>query len=56
MSNDNKSAYDSSIYDEHIVNVLPYYREYHKQIMDLVRISKQGNVDWLDTGCLVCLI
>lgn len=51
MSNDNKSAYDSNIYDEHIVNVLPYYREYHKQIMDLVRISKQGNVDWLDTGC-----
>ena len=55
MSNDNKSAYDSNIYDEHIVNVLPYYREYHKQIMDLVRISKQGNVDWLDTAGMINL-
>ena len=51
MSTDNKSAYDSNIYDEHIVNVLPYYREYHDQIIDLVRICKQDPIDWLDTGC-----
>ena len=51
MSNDNKSAYDSNIYDEHIVNVLPYYREYHDQITDLVRAYKKDTIDWLDTGC-----
>ena len=51
MSNDNRSAYDSNIYDEHIVNVLPYYREYHGQIIDLVRAYKQDTIDWLDTGC-----
>ena len=48
MSTDNKSAYDSNIYDEHIVNVLPYYREYHDQIIDLVQICKQDSIDWLD--------
>ena len=51
MSTDNKSAYDSNIYDEHIVNVLPYYREYHDQIIDLVQICKQDPIDWLDAGC-----
>ena len=51
MSNDNRSAYDSNIYDEHIVNVLPYYREYHGQIIDLVRAYKQDTIEWLDTGC-----
>lgn len=51
MNNDNKSAYDSSIYDEHIVNVLPYYREYHDQIIDLVQAYEQDTIDWLDTGC-----
>ena len=34
---DNKSAYNAAIYDDHIVNVLLYYREYHGQILDLVR-------------------
>ena len=33
---DNKSAYNSSIYDEHITNVLPYYKEYHNQALDVV--------------------
>ena len=48
---DNKSAYNSKIYDEHIINVLPYYREYHNQIIDLVRAMGIRNPDWLDTGC-----
>ena len=51
MSNDNRSAYDSTVYDEYIVHVLPYYREYHDQIIDLLRVYKQDTVDWLDTGC-----
>ena len=49
--NDNKSAYNSNIYDDKIVNVLPYYPEYHGQIIDLVNRLGYENPDWLDTGC-----
>ena len=48
---DNKSAYNSEIYDDHIINVLPYYREYFEQIIDLVKAMGIRNPDWLDTGC-----
>ena len=49
--NDNKSAYNAGIYDEHIVNVLPYYREYHKQVIDVVGNMGLEAPQWLDTGC-----
>lgn len=49
--NDNKSAYDSGIYDEHIVNVLPYYEKYHDQVIDIVRCMGKKDPEWLDTGC-----
>ena len=49
--NDNKSAYNSGIYDENIVLTLPYYREYHNQITDLVKTMGKKDIDWLDTGC-----
>lgn len=48
---DNKSAYNSSIYDEHITNVLPYYVEYHNQALDVVRAMDIKSPSWLDTGC-----
>ncbi len=48
---DNRSAYNSDIYDDHIVNVLPYYREYHRQVIDLVRSMDRPCTNWLDTGC-----
>jgi tRNA (cmo5U34)-methyltransferase len=48
---DNKSAYNSSIYDEHITNVLPYYKEYHNQALDVVRAMGINSPVWLDTGC-----
>ena len=51
LMNDNKSAYNAGIYDEHIVNVLPYYREYHKQVIDVVRNMGFEAPQWLDTGC-----
>lgn len=49
--NDNRSAYNACVYDEHIVNVLPYYGEYHKQVIDLVKTMGLTAPDWLDTGC-----
>ena len=48
---DNKSAYNSSVYDANIVSTLPYYREYHNQIIDLVKAMEMRDIDWLDTGC-----
>jgi len=48
---DNKSAYNSSIYDEYITNVLPYYQEYHNQVLDVVRAMGIYSPVWLDTGC-----
>ena len=48
---DNKSAYNSNTYDTNIVNVLPYYNEYSKQIIDLVKVAGVRNPRWLDTGC-----
>ena len=48
---DNRSAYNSNVYDANIINTLPYYREYHNQIMDLVRAIGLKDINWLDTGC-----
>ncbi len=48
---DNRSAYDSGIYDEHIVSVLPYYREFHNQAIDLASTVGFTSPKWLDTGC-----
>lgn len=48
---DNKSAYNANKYDENIVSTLPYYREYHNQIIDLVKAMGIKDIEWLDTGC-----
>ncbi len=33
---DNKSAHNSDLYDDRIISVLPYYREYHARIISLL--------------------
>ncbi len=48
---DNSSAYNSNVYDQSIVNTLPYYSEYFKQIIDLVDKTGFKDIKWLDTGC-----
>lgn len=48
---DNKSAHNSGVYDDRITSVLPYYREYHAQIIDLVDKLDIPDPNWLDTGC-----
>ena len=49
--NDNTSSFRSDIYDNNIMSVLPYYREYHAQVTDLVRAAGCTSPAWLDTGC-----
>lgn len=48
---DNLSSYKSNDYDSRIDSVLPYYREFHRQIIDLVQALDLDRIKWLDTGC-----
>ena len=48
---DNLSAYNANDYDNHINSVLPYYQEFHTQIIDLIQALNSNNIQWLDTGC-----
>ena len=34
---DNTSSYNSSVYDANITNVLPYYTEFHAQVIDVAK-------------------
>ena len=49
--NDNRSAYQARDYDGHISSVLPFYREYHSQVIDLIKATGNPSPHWLDTGC-----
>lgn len=49
--NDNKSAFSSIVYDNKIKQTLPYYDEFYKQVIELVKILKHDAVKWLDIGC-----
>lgn len=48
---DNLSSYSSNDYDERINSVLPFYSQFHNQILDLVNCLDLKNISWLDTGC-----
>ena len=51
---DNTSSYNSSVYDANITNVLPYYTEFHAQVIDVAKTvasGKKEKLKWLDTGC-----
>ncbi len=49
--NDNKCAFNSNDYDRKIIQTLPYYDEFYKQVIDLVKILNHNAVRWLDIGC-----
>ena len=48
---DNNSAFDSKEYDRKIMQTVPYYEEFYKQVIDLVKVHKSEDVFWLDIGC-----
>lgn len=48
---DNLSSYTSNDYDSRINSVLPYYTEFHNQILDLAECLDLSRTNWLDTGC-----
>ena len=49
--NDNISAFNSIEYDNKIKQTLPYYDDFYKQIIELVKIFNNSAVRWLDVGC-----
>lgn len=48
---DNPTAFNSDSYEEKIGKTLPYYDEFYKQIVDVVRLYKSTPLTWLDVGC-----
>lgn len=48
---DNDSAFNVSNYDEKIKMTLPYYEDFYKQVIDVVKIQFDRPLRWLDVGC-----
>lgn len=48
---DNKSSYNSFEYDDKINTTLPYYEEFHRQVIDVICAMDFHKIKWLDTGC-----
>jgi tRNA (cmo5U34)-methyltransferase len=48
---DNISAFRSDEYDQKIKQTIPYYEDFYRQIMELVKACHFGEVNWLDAGC-----
>ena len=49
--NDNASAFCEAKYDEEIRKTLPYYEDFYKQVVDIVKIQFNRPLAWLDIGC-----
>jgi len=49
--NDNTSAFNALQYDEKVKKTLPYYEDFYKQVIDIVKIQFDKSLTWLDIGC-----
>lgn len=49
--NDNISAFNASEYGNKIKMTIPYYEDFYKQVIDIVKIRFEKPVKWLDVGC-----
>lgn len=49
--NGNTSAFCASKYDEEIRKVLPYYEDFYRQVVDIVKVQFDRPLAWLDIGC-----
>lgn len=48
---DNATAHMAGEYENKIEQTIPCYRNFHEQVLDLVRLYKEKPKNWLDTGC-----
>lgn len=49
--NDNISAFDSYEYNDKIRKTIPYYDEFYKQIISVIKAKTESPLCWLDVGC-----
>ena len=49
--NDNTSAFCAEKYDTEIRKVLPYYEDFYRQVVDIVKVRFDRPLAWLDIGC-----
>lgn len=49
--NDNTSAFNALEYDEKIKKTLPYYEDFYKQVIDIIKVQFDKPLIWLDIGC-----
>ncbi len=48
---DNTTPYKSCDYDENVRKTIPFYEQFHRETIDLVKSLKSDVKIWLDTGC-----
>ena len=48
---DNTTPHSSDEYDEKVRKTIPYYEEFQKETIDLIKTIKPDCKLWLDTGC-----
>lgn len=49
--NDNASAFHALEYDEKIKMTLPYYEDFYRLVIDIIKIQLNKPLKWLDIGC-----
>lgn len=45
------AAFEPEKYDSSIRKTLPFYEEFYKQVVDILKVSEKKNLLWLDAGC-----
>lgn len=48
---DNMSAFNAIEYEDKIKLTLPYYDDFYKQVIDVVKVYNYSPLEWLDVGC-----
>ena len=48
---DNSTAHKSVDYDAQIKKTIPFYDDFHKETIDIIKCIKPDPINWLDTGC-----
>lgn len=45
------TAFEADEYDKKIRQTLPYYKDFYKQVLDILTVWGKENIVWLDIGC-----
>lgn len=51
MTSDNQTPFNANKYDSNILSIVPFYDEFHKQTLNLVKQLNLHSLSWLDLGC-----